>query len=278
MSLKLSASSAAAELRDPFTLGGRTFTSRLLLGTGKYRDFTVMRGAVAASGAQIVTVAVRRVELGAPGHVGLLDALDWDGLQLLPNTAGCRTAAEAVRVARLARAATGTNWVKLEVIPDARYLLPDPLGTLRAAELLCADGFTVLPYVQADAVLARALEDAGCAAVMPLASPIGSGRGLRAPELLRTVLDGARVPIIVDAGLGVPSDAAQALELGADAALLNTAVAEARDPVGMAHAFALGVQAGRAAFLAGRMPERDHASPSSPGAGVPRLPDPEVPV
>lgn len=277
MSSRLSASSAAAEPRDPFELGGRTFTSRLLLGTGKYHDFGVMREAVAASGAQIVTVAVRRVELGAPGHHGLFDALDWDRLHLLPNTAGCRTAAEAVRVARLARAATGTDWVKLEVIPDARHLLPDPLGTLRAAEELCADGFVVLPYVQADAVLARALEAAGCAAVMPLASPIGTGQGLRAPELLRTVLDGARVPIIVDAGLGVPSDAAQALELGADAALLNTAVAEARDPVGMAHAFALGVQAGRAAFLAGRMPARTHASPSSPTTGVPRLPDPEVP-
>ena len=181
-------------------------------------------------------------------------------------------------MARLARVATGVNWIKLEVIPDARYLLPDPVGTLRAAEALAADGFTVLPYVQADAVLARALEDAGCAAVMPLASPIGSGRGLRSPELLRTVLDGARVPTIVDAGLGVPSDAAQALELGADAVLVNTAIAEARDPVGMAHAFALGVQAGRAAFLAGRMPERTHASSSSPLGGVVRLPDPEVPV
>jgi len=263
---------------DPFTLGGRTFASRLMTGTGKFTDFGVMREALAASGSQIVTVAIRRVELRAPGHDGLLDALDWDALQLLPNTAGCRTAEEALRVARLARVATGVNWIKLEVIPDARYLLPDPVGTLRAAEALAADGFTVLPYVQADAVLARALEDAGCAAVMPLASPIGSGRGLRSPELLRTVLDGARVPTIVDAGLGVPSDAAQALELGADAVLVNTAIAEARDPVGMAHAFALGVQAGRAAFLAGRMPERTQASPSSPLGGVVRLPDPEVPV
>ncbi|MGM9323265.1 thiazole synthase [Deinococcus aquaticus] len=282
MSSRSFASSAAAEPArpapaDPFRLGGRTFTSRLLLGTGKFRDFTVMRAALEASGTQIVTVAVRRVELNAPGHAGLLDAVDWDRYQLLPNTAGCRTADEAVRVARLARAATGTNWVKLEVIPDARHLLPDPVGTLRAAETLAADGFTVLPYVQADAVLARALEAAGCAAVMPLASPIGTGRGLRAPELLQTVLDGAQVPIIVDAGLGVPSDAAQALELGADAALLNTAVAEARDPERMAHAFALGVQAGRAAFLAGRMLPREHASPSSPPEGAVRLPDPEVP-
>ncbi|UBV42691.1 thiazole synthase [Deinococcus taeanensis] len=263
---------------DPLTLGGRTFTSRLMTGTGKYTDFGVMREVIAASGAQIVTVAIRRVELNAPGHSGLLDALNWDALQLLPNTAGCRTADEALRVARLARAATGVSWIKLEVIPDARYLLPDPVGTLRAAEALAADGFTVLPYVQADAVLARALEAAGCAAVMPLASPIGSGRGLRAPELLRTVLDGARVPVVVDAGLGVPSDAAQALELGADAVLVNTALAEARDPVGMARAFALGVQAGRAAFLAGRMAPRAHASPSSPVSGVVALPDPEVPV
>ncbi|PTA67100.1 thiazole synthase [Deinococcus arcticus] len=263
---------------DPFELGGRTFASRLMTGTGKFTDYGVMREALAASGSQIVTVAIRRVELKAPGHGGLLDVLDWDRLQLLPNTAGCRTAAEAVRVARLARAATGTKWIKLEVIPDARYLLPDPVGTLAAAQELAADGFTVLPYVQPDAVLARALEGVGCAAVMPLASPIGSGKGLRTPDLLKTVLDGAAVPVVVDAGLGVPSDAAQALELGAGAVLVNTAIAEARDPVGMGHAFALGVQAGRAAFLAGRMGVREHASPSSPPGGVPRLPDPEVPV
>ncbi|ABF46216.1 MULTISPECIES: thiazole synthase [Deinococcus] len=264
--------------QDTLTIGGKVFTSRLMLGTGKFTDFHVMRDALEASGTQIVTVAIRRVELKAPGHVGLLDALDLSRYQLLPNTAGCRTAEEAVRVARLARAATGVNWVKLEVIPDPRWLLPDPIGTLKAAEILVGEGFTVLPYVQPDAVLARALERVGCATVMPLASPIGSGRGLRTGELLRTVLDGAGVPIVVDAGLGVPSDAAQALEAGADAVLVNTAVAEARDPVGMAQAFALGVQAGRAAFLAGRMAERTHASPSSPAAGVPCLPDPEVPV
>lgn len=260
---------------DPLTIAGQTFVSRLMLGTGKFTDLHVMREALEASGTQIVTVAIRRVELGAPGHVGLLDALDLDRYQLLPNTAGCRTAEEAVRVARLARAATGVNWVKLEVIPDARWLLPDPVGTLSAARTLVDDGFTVLPYIQPDAVLARALEAVGCATVMPLASPIGTGRGLRTGELLRTVVDGARVPVVVDAGLGVPSDAAQALEAGAGAALVNTAIAEARDPVAMARAFALGVQAGRLAFLAGRMPERDHASPSSPATGVPRLPDPE---
>ncbi|GGK30978.1 thiazole synthase [Deinococcus malanensis] len=262
---------------DLLTIAGKSFRSRLMLGTGKFTDLRVMREALEASGTGIVTVAIRRVELRAPGHVGLLDALDLDRYQLLPNTAGCRTAEEAVRVARLARAATGVSWVKLEVIPDPRWLLPDPVGTLSAAHTLVDDGFTVLPYVQPDAVLARALEDAGCATVMPLASPIGTGRGLRTGELLRTVLDGARVPIVVDAGLGVPSDAAQAMEAGADAVLVNTAIAEARDPVAMARAFALGVQAGRLGYLAGRMAERDHASPSSPAAGVPRLPDPEVP-
>ncbi|KEF33485.1 thiazole synthase [Deinococcus sp. RL] len=265
-------------LSDPLLLGGRTFTSRLMLGTGKFRDLALMRDVLEVSETQIVTVAIRRVELRSPGHVGLLDALDLRRYQLLPNTAGCRTAEEAVRVARLARAATGVSWVKLEVIADPRWLLPDPVGTLRAAELLVAEGFTVLPYVQPDAVLARALERVGCAAVMPLASPIGTGRGLRTGDLLHTVLDGAGVPTVVDAGLGVPSDAAQALEAGADAVLVNTAVAEARDPVAMARAFALGVRAGRLGYLAGRMAQRACAHPSSPPQGVPRLPDPEQPA
>ncbi len=262
---------------DSLSIGGREFESRLMLGTGKFSDFGVMREAIDASGAQIITVAIRRVELGAPGHEGLLDALDLDRLQLLPNTAGCRNCAEALRVARLARALTGVNWVKLEVIPDARYLLPDSLETLRAAKLLVDEGFIVLPYVQPDAVLARQLEAAGCATVMPLASPIGSGRGLLARALIETVIDGASVPIVVDAGLGVPSDAAQALEMGADAVLVNTAVAEASDPVRMAQGFGLAVRAGRLAFLAGRMATRATASPSSPVQGVVRLPDPEHP-
>ena len=265
-------------MTDQLMIADQPFPSRLMLGTGKYPDFTVMREAIEASGAQIVTVSIRRVELRSAGHDGLLEALDWDRYQLLPNTAGCRTAEEALRVARLARAVTGTNWVKLEVIPDPRYLLPDPVGTLRAAEVLCAEDFTVLPYVQPDAVLARELERVGCATVMPLASPIGSGRGLLTAPLIRTVLDGASVPVVVDAGLGVPSEAAAAMELGADAVLVNTAVAEARDPVAMAQAFALGVQAGRAGYRAGRMGVRDTASPSSPQMGVVRLPDPEVPV
>lgn len=267
-----------AQTTDTLSIGGREFESRLMLGTGKFRDFGIMREAIEASGAQIITVAIRRVELGAPGHEGLLDALDLDRLQLLPNTAGCRTSAEALRVARLARALTGVNWVKLEVIPDPRYLLPDSVETLRAAQLLVDEGFVVLPYVQPDAVLARQLEQAGCATVMPLASPIGSGRGLLAKALIETVIDGASVPIVVDAGLGVPSEAAQAMEMGADAVLVNTAVAEAKDPVRMAAAFAMGVRAGREGFLAGRMETRAHASPSSPVQGVVRLPDPEHPV
>ena len=267
-----------AHADDPFVVAGRTFRSRLMLGTGKYRDFGVMRDAIAASGTEIVTVSIRRVELGAPGHTGILDAIDLSTIQLLPNTAGCRTAEEAVRVARLARAMTETNWIKLEVIPDAKYLLPDPVGTLRAAALLVADGFVVLPYMPADPVLARQLAEAGCATVMPLASPIGSGRGILNRASLEIIVEEATVPVVVDAGLGVPSEAAAAMELGADAVLVNTALAEARDPVAMAAAFRKAVEAGREALLAGRMAMRAHASPSSPTAGVVRMPDPEVPA
>jgi thiazole synthase len=249
-----------------------------MVGTGKYRDFAVMREAIAASGAEVVTVSIRRVEIGAPGHTGILDAIDLSAYRLLPNTAGCRTAEEAVRVARLGRAMTETDWVKLEVIPDAKYLLPDPVETLRAAETLVAEGFTVLPYMPADPVLARRLAEAGCATVMPLASPIGSGRGILTRANLEIIVEEARVPVVVDAGLGVPSEAAAVMEMGADAVLVNTAIAEARDPVRMAAAFARAVDAGRDAFLAGRMPVRAHASPSSPTAGVVRMPDPEVPA
>src|SRR5437763_1200361 len=259
-------------------IGGRVFNSRLMVGTGKYRDFGVMRDAIAASGAEIVTVSIRRVEIGAPGHVGILDALDLSAFQLLPNTAGCKTTEDAVRVAKLARAMTGTDWVKLEVIPDAKYLLPDPVETLRAAEILVADGFTVLPYIPADPVLARRLAEAGCATVMPLASPIGSGRGVLTRANIEIIIEEASVPVVIDAGLGVPSEAASVMELGADAVLVNTALAEARDPVRMATAFREAVSAGRHGYLAGRMPVRSHASPSSPAAGVVRMPDPEVPA
>src|SRR3954471_23170150 len=238
---------------DPLVIGGKTFTSRLMVGTGKYKDFAVMRDAIVASGAQIVTVSIRRVEIGAPGHQGILEAIDLTKIQLLPNTAGCRTTDEAVRVAKLARVMTETSWIKLEVIPDAKYLLPDPVETLRAAEILVKEGFTVLPYMPADPVLARRLAEAGCATVMPLASPIGSGRGVLTKANIEIIIEEATVPVVVDAGLGVPSEAASVMELGADAVLVNTALAEARDPVRMATAFREAVEAGRHAYLAGRM-------------------------
>jgi thiazole synthase len=269
---------STSDRHDDLVIGGRAFTSRLMVGTGKYKDFGVMRDAIAASGAEIVTVSIRRVEIGAAGHVGILDAFDLSAFQLLPNTAGCRTVDEAVRVAKLARAMTETSWVKLEVIPDAKYLLPDPSETLRAAEILVGEGFTVLPYMPADPVLARRLADVGCATVMPLASPIGSGRGILTRANLEIIIEEATVPVVVDAGLGVPSEAAASMEMGADAVLVNTALAEAGDPVRMAGAFRDAVRAGREAQLAGRMPVRAQASPSSPVAGVVRRPDPEVPV
>lgn len=264
--------------RDELVIAGRRFTSRLMAGTGKYKDFGIMRDALAASGAEIVTVSIRRVEIGAPGHTGILDAIDLSAYHLLPNTAGCRTVDEAVRVAKLARAMTESSWVKLEVIPDAKYLLPDSAETLKAAEILVGEGFTVLPYIPADPVLARRLADVGCATVMPLASPIGSGRGILTRASIEIIIEEASVPVVVDAGLGVPSEAAACLEMGADAVLVNTALAEARDPVRMANAFRMAVEAGRDAYLAGRMAVRAHASASSPTAGVVRAPDPEVPA
>jgi thiazole synthase len=265
-------------MHDTLTIAGKPFSSRLMLGTGKYRDFGIMRDALAASGAEIVTVSIRRVELNAPGHTGLLDVLAKGAYQLLPNTAGCKTAAEAVRVAKLARAMSGTSWLKLEVIPDAKYLLPDPVGTLQAAEILVGEGFTVLPYMHADPVLARQLAAVGCATVMPLASPIGSGRGVLTRASLEIIVEQSAVPVVVDAGLGVPSEAASVMELGAHAVLVNTAIAEAESPVQMAGAFRKAVEAGREAYLAGRMPVRAHASPSSPTAGVITTPQPEVPA
>lgn len=267
---------------DTLYIGGQSFHSRLMLGTGKYRDLQQMQDALEASGTQIVTVSIRRVELKAAGHLGLLESLDLNRYQLLPNTAGCRTAAEAVRVARLARALTGCNWLKLEVIPDPRYLLPDPIETLMAAEQLVQEGFTVLPYMPPDPILAAKLQAVGCATVMPLASPIGSGRGVQnwplIEILMETVREQGTTPVVVDAGLGVPSEACQVLERGVDAVLVNTAIAEAQDPVRMALAFRAAVEAGRLGYLAGRMAIRDTASPSSPSQGVVRLPDPEIPV
>jgi thiazole synthase len=252
---------------DVLTIADRTFRSRLITGTGKYDSFTTMRDAVLASRCEMVTVAVRRIDLGAAGDEDITGFLP-DEVLLLPNTAGCETADEAVRVARLARAGGLPDWIKLEVIPDPRYLLPDPVETLRAAEMLVEEGFTVLPYMLPDPVLAKRLEEAGCATVMPLAAPIGSGRGLKLREAIRIMVEEAEIPVVVDAGLGSPSHAAEAMELGADAVLVNTAIARAEDPVGMARAFRLAVEAGRAARLAGLIEERETAEPSSPVSGL----------
>jgi thiazole synthase len=250
------------------TIAGKTFNSRLMVGTGKFSDFEVMKKAHAASGAEIVTVAIRRVDTGAPGHVGLMDYIDTDKYWILPNTAGCATPEEAVRVARLGRAMGINNWVKLEVIPDAKYLLPDPIATFEAAKLLVEDGFVVLPYINADPILAKRLEEIGCATVMPLASPIGTGQGVKTLENIKIIIEQANIPVVVDAGLGVPSEASLVMELGADCVLVNTAIAQAADPAMMAEAFKLGVQAGRKAYEAGRIPVKAYASASSPLTGV----------
>jgi thiazole synthase len=253
---------------DVLTIAGRSFGSRMLTGTGKYDSFETMRDAVVASRCEIVTVAVRRIDLDAREASADITSFLPEDVLLLPNTAGCETAEEAVRVARLARAGGLPDWVKLEVIPDPRYLLPDPVETLRAAATLVEDGFTVLPYMLPDPVLARRLEEVGCATVMPLAAPIGSGRGLKLREAIRIMVEQAGVPVVVDAGLGAPSHAAEAMELGADAVLVNTAIARAGDPVAMARAFRLAVEAGRTAHLAGVMEEHETAEPSSPLAGL----------
>ncbi|HLA18979.1 MAG TPA: thiazole synthase, partial [Dehalococcoidia bacterium] len=251
------------------TIAGKTFRSRLIVGTGKWRSMEEMRDAIDASGAEIVTVAIRRLPLDKPDEPNLMDYLDWQRLTILPNTAGCRTVDEALFTARLAREVTGSNWLKLEVIPDPRYLLPDAAETLEAARTLIGEGFTVLPYIHADPVLARRLEEIGCATVMPLGSPIGSGRGILTLEEIQIIIENAGVPVVVDAGLGAPSDASLALEVGADAVLVNTAIAQAQDPVAMAEAFRKGVEAGRQAYLAGRIPRKKLAEASSPTEGLP---------
>lgn len=254
-------------------IAGKTFQSRLMTGTGKYRSIEEMQQSVAASGCQIVTVAVRRVQTKAAGHEGLAEALDWQKIWMLPNTAGCQTAEEAIRVARLGREMAkllgqeDNNFVKLEVIPDLKYLLPDPIGTLQAAEQLVKEGFAVLPYINADPMLAKRLEDVGCATVMPLASPIGSGQGLKTTANIQIIIENAKIPVVVDAGIGSPSEAAQAMELGADALLINSAIALSQHPPVMAQAMNLAAVAGRLAYLAGRMPVKDYASPSSPLTG-----------
>jgi thiazole synthase len=260
---------AAHEAADTWQLAGRTFTSRLLLGTSRYPSPQTMLDAVAASGAEIVTVSIRRMSPRAPGGEGVLELLDGEGLTLLPNTAGCQTARDALLTAGLAREALGTHWIKLEVIGDERTLFPDVEQTVRAATELVRDGFAVFAYTNDDPVTCRKLADVGCAAVMPLGAPIGSGAGLRNPYNLRIIREQlAGVAVIVDAGVGTASDAARAMELGLDGVLLNTAVAEAQRPIAMARAMRLGVEAGRLAFRAGRIPERLYAQASSPQDGL----------
>ncbi|MGB3533074.1 MAG: thiazole synthase [Microcoleaceae cyanobacterium] len=258
----------------PLTIAGKTFNSRLMTGTGKYATMSAMQESIAASGCEIVTVAVRRVQTQAPGHEGLAEAIDWTKIWMLPNTAGCKTAEEAVRVARLGREMAkllgqeDNNFVKLEVIPDAKYLLPDPIGTLEAAEILVKEGFAVLPYINADPLLAKRLQEVGCVTVMPLGSPIGSGQGIKNAANIEIIIANSTVPVVVDAGIGTPSEAATAMEMGADALLINSAIALAQKPAMMATGMKLATQAGRCAYLAGRIPVKDYAIASSPVTGT----------
>ncbi len=252
---------------DTWSIGSHTFSSRLLVGTGKYSDFPTMQKALLVSGAELVTVAVRRLDLSKKGAESLLQWIP-EGMKLLPNTAACFTADEAIRTARLGRELEMGDLVKLEVIGDKRTLFPDVEALVRAAAALVKEGFTVLPYTTDDPVTARKLEDVGCAAVMPLGAPIGSGLGIRNPYNLRILMETVKVPVLVDAGVGTASDAAVAMELGAVAVLMNTAIAEAREPVLMAEAMRDAVSAGRKAFLAGRIPMKLHASASSPMTGL----------
>ena len=255
---------------DRLVIAGVELRSRLFVGTGKYPSDESMVAALDSSGCELVTVALRRLDLDDPKKKTILDVIDWKRYRILPNTAGCRTAEEAIRVARLARSMGLSDWVKLEVIPDPRYLFPDPEETLKAARVLVGEGFQVLPYINADPVLAKKLEQLGTVTVMPLGSPIGSGQGLQTLEQIRIIIEEARIPVVVDAGIGAPSDAALAMELGADAVLVNTAIALAGDPALMAEAIRDGVEAGRKAYMAGRIPRRGEASPSSPAQGISR--------
>ncbi len=251
---------------DKLIIAGRQFDSRLLVGTGKFASPQIMAQALAACGAEIVTVALRRVDIGNPQDDTLRE-IDREKFLLLPNTSGARNADEAVRLARLARAATNINWVKLEVTPDPYYLLPDPVETLKAAETLVKEGFFVLPYINADPILAKKLQDVGTATVMPLGSPIGSNQGLKTRAALEIIIEQSSVPVVIDAGLGLPSHAAEAMEIGADAVLVNTAIATAADPCEMAVAFKLAVEAGRKAYLSGPCAQTKKAEASSPLTG-----------
>ncbi len=259
---------SAREKEDALVVAGRRFDSRLLVGTGKYKDFEETARAIEASGAEIVTVAVRRVNVTDTKQPMLVDFVDPKKFTYLPNTAGCYTAKDAVRTLRLAREAGGWNLVKLEVLGDQKTLYPDMLETLVAAKELVADGFEVMVYCSDDPLMAKKLEDIGCCAIMPLAAPIGSGLGVQNPIGIRLIVEQANVPVLVDAGVGTASDATVAMELGCDGVLMNTAIAEARDPVKMARAMGLAVQSGRLAYLAGRMPRKRYADPSSPLAGL----------
>ncbi len=253
---------------DKFELAGRVFRSRLIVGTGKYRDFAETKAAVEASGAEIVTVAVRRVNITDANKENLLDYIDPKRYQILPNTAGCYTVEDAVRTCRLAREAGVGDMVKLEVIGDDKTLFPDVIGTVEAAKILVKEGFKVLPYITDDPVTCLRLAEIGCAAVMPLAAPIGSGMGIRNPFNLRIILEQAKVPVIVDAGVGTASDAAEAMELGCDGLLVNSAIAGAKDPIAMARAMKMAVEAGRIAYLAGRIEQKLYATASSPLSGL----------
>jgi len=252
----------------PFNIGRRSFKSRLIVGTGKYKDFNETRLAIEESGAEIVTVAVRRVNITDRKKENLLDFIDPKRWQILPNTAGCYTADEAIRTCRLAREVGVGEMVKLEIIGDQKTLFPDVPATIEAARILVKEGFTVLPYITDDPVSCLRLEEIGCAAVMPLAAPIGSGLGIRNPYNLRIIIEQSNVPVIVDAGVGTASDAAVAMELGCDGVLMNTAIAGAKDPIAMARAMKLGIEAGRLAFLAGRIERKLYATASSPITGL----------
>ncbi len=258
----------AAVNDDPLVIAGRTFASRLIIGTGKYKDYAQNAAALEASGAEIITVAVRRVNLSDPSQPMLVDFISPEKTVFLPNTAGCFTGEDAVRTLRLAREAGGWDLVKLEVLSDPKHLYPDMEETLRAAQMLIADGFQVMVYCSDDPVYARKLEDAGCCAIMPLGAPIGSGLGIQNRVNIRLIVEQTKVPVIVDAGVGTASDAAIAMELGCDGVLMNTAIAEAKDPVRMARAMKHAVIAGREAYLAGRMAKKRYADPSSPLAGL----------
>jgi thiazole synthase len=264
----MTAVAESTDTQDPFELGGRQFSSRLIVGTGKYETMDLMAAAIEASGAEIVTVATRRTSVADPKQPKLFDYLDPKKFLILPNTAGCYTAEEAIRYARLGREVGLSDWIKLEVIGDQRTLFPDNEQLLEAAKVLVAEGFIVLPYTNDDPIACRKLEEVGCAAVMPLGAPIGSGMGIRNTANIRIIKEFSRVPVIVDAGVGTASDAAIAMELGVDAVLMNTGIAGARDPVAMGRAMNLAVKAGRLAHLAGRIEKKLYATASSPDSGM----------